>query len=204
MQNCNHKIVAFGFLAAILASMVFMSGGIKNVLAQTSPATPSTTHQGPASDANSTTTSSSMSNMNMSKAGTTNKTTVTRDSTTVLLEGKTIPGKGFIHLYDSTPYMINAGHIALHVPCDASSKPVVDVLIGPAPNFTKVQPDIIQVLSQPGKMCLYHVDINSDPAKKIYQTDVAIQNPSDKPILFPASSGVVIGVNEIQPGVPGG
>jgi hypothetical protein len=33
---------------------------------------------------------------------------------------------------------------------------------------------------------------------------VAIQNPSDKPILFPASSGVVIGVNEIQPGVPGG
>jgi hypothetical protein len=45
--------------------------------------------------------------------------TVTRDSTTVLLEGKTVPGKGFIHLYDSTPYMINAGHIALHVPCDA-------------------------------------------------------------------------------------
>jgi hypothetical protein len=145
-----------------------------------------------------------MSNMNMSTAGTTNKTTATRDSVTVLLEGKTIPGKGFIHLYDSTPYMINAGHIALHVPCDASSMPVVDVLIGPAPNFTKVQPDIIHGLSQPGKMCLYHVDINSDPAKNVYQTDVAIQNPSDKPILFPASSGVVIGVNEVQPGVPGG
>ena len=117
------------------------------------------------SKANSTTTSS-MSSMNMSTPGTTNKTTVTRDSTTVLLEGKTIPGKGFIHLYDSTPYMINAGHIALHVPCDASSKPIVDVLIGPAPNFTKVQPDIIQALSQPGKMCLYHVDINSEPAKE--------------------------------------
>jgi hypothetical protein len=145
-----------------------------------------------------------MSNMNMSTAGTTNKTTVTRDSVTVLLEGKTIPGKGFIHLYDSTPYMINAGHIALHVPCDTNSKPDVNVIIGPAPNFTTVQPDIIKELSSPGKMCLYHVDINSDPAKKVYQTDVAIQNPSNQTIIFPTTSGVVIGVNEIQPGVPGG
>ena len=142
--------------------------------------------------------------MTMSTAGTTNKTTVTRDSITVLLEGKTIPAKGFIHLYDSTPYMINAGHIALHIPCDANSKPVVDILIGPAPNFTKVQPDIIKELSQPGNMCLYHVDVDSNPAKKVYQTDVAIQNPSTQAITFPPSSGVVISVNEVQPGVPGG
>ena len=53
-------------------------------------------------------------------------------------------------------------------------------------------------------MCLYHADINSDPVKKVYQTDVAIQNPSAQAITFPPSSGVVIGVNEVQPGVPGG
>jgi hypothetical protein len=145
-----------------------------------------------------------MSNMSMSTSGTTNKTTVTRDSITVLLEGKTIPGMGFIHLYDSTPYMINAGHIALHVPCDASSKPSVNVLVGSAPNLKPVQPDNIKELSQPGKMCLYHVDVDSDPAKKVYQTDIAIQNPSDQTITFPATSGVVIGLNEVQPGVPGG
>ena len=46
-----------------------------------------------------------------------NKTTVARDSQTILLEGKTIPAKGLIHLYDSTPYMMNAGHVVLHIPC---------------------------------------------------------------------------------------
>ena len=75
------------------------------------------------------TTSTLLSNMRMSASGgTVNKTTVARDSQTILLEGKTIPGKGFIHLYDSTPYMMNAGHVALHIPCDASSKPIVNTL----------------------------------------------------------------------------
>lgn len=38
--------------------------------------------------------------------------TVVRDSQTILLEGKTIPSKGFIHVYDATPYMIMSGHVA--------------------------------------------------------------------------------------------
>ncbi|HJT48473.1 MAG TPA: hypothetical protein VJ729_09845 [Nitrososphaeraceae archaeon] len=39
--------------------------------------------------------------------GATNQsTTVTRDTVTILLEGKSIPGMGFLHLYDSTPYKI--------------------------------------------------------------------------------------------------
>ena len=201
MQDIK-KITTFGFLTAVLVSISILAGGKIIAYAQTNPAIPSTTDQG---TTNSSTDSTLMSGMNMSSAaGGSKGTTVTRDSVTVLLEGKTIPAKGFIHLYDSTPYMINAGHIALHVPCDTSSTPIVDVLVGPAPNLTKTQPEIIKELSKPGTMCVYHVDIESDPAKKVYQTDVAIQNPSDKPITFPASSGVTIGVNEIQPGVPGG
>jgi hypothetical protein len=196
-----NKIITLGFLAVVMASMVFMAGGLKTTLAQPNPAIPGS-DQGSSSNATSGTTPNMK--MNMSTSSTANKTTVTRDSTTVLLEAKTIPAKGFIHLYDSTPYMMNAGHIALHIPCDANSKPVVDILIGSAPAFKVVQPDIIKELSQPGKMCLYHVDINSDPAKKVYQTDIAIQNPSTQAITFPPSSGVVIGVNEVQPGVPGG
>ena len=71
-----------------------------------------------------------MSNMRMSTSGgTVNKTTVARDSQTILLKGKTIPAKGFIHLYDSTPYLTNGGHVVLHIPCDASSKSVVNTLI---------------------------------------------------------------------------
>ena len=37
---------------------------------------------------------------------------VVRDSAAILLEGKVIPTKDYIHLYDSTPYSILNGHIA--------------------------------------------------------------------------------------------
>jgi hypothetical protein len=198
-QNNKNKLVVFGFLTAVIASMMFiaLNGGIKVALAQ---------------GANET---SSSSGMNMTgtethghggggAAATTNQSTVARDSVTILLEGKSIPAQGFLHLYDSTPYMMKAGHIALHVPCDTSSKPSVNVLVGQAPNLKPVEPELLKELSQPGKMCIYHVDIDSDPARQVYQTDIAIQNPSNQTITFPAGSGVVIGVNEVQPGVPAG
>ena len=37
--------------------------------------------------------------------------TVVRDSAVILLEGKTLPANDFVHLYDTTPYMIKTGHI---------------------------------------------------------------------------------------------
>ena len=192
----NNGKASYITLAAILTSVVLVPSAITLAHAQATPLIPKAAQS---------TSTGSMSGMNMSAPSTSTKgLTTTRDSVTVLLEGKTLPGKGFIHLYDSTPYMILNGHVALHIPCDTSSKPDVDVLIGPAPNFTKVQPDIIKELSQPGQMCLYHADINSDPAKKIYQTDIAIANPTNQTIIFPPTSSVVIGVNGIMPGVPGG
>ena len=150
MQNKNNKVL-FGVLAAVVTSMVFMTsgGGIKTAFAQANPAIPSSN---PASGNTSSTTS--MSNMNMSTANTSNKTTVVRDSQTILLEGKTIPAKDFIHLYDSTPYMIMNGHIAMKLPCDANSVSPLKVLIGSAPNLKVVQPDLIKELSKPGSMCL--------------------------------------------------
>ena len=189
-----HKngIATYITVAAILALMVLVPSAIALAHAQDTSLVPKANQ--------------SMSGMKMAAPSTsTPNLTTTRDTVTVLLEGKTLPGKGFIHLYDSTPYMILNGHVALHIPCDTNSKPNVDVLIGPAPNFTKVQPDIIQAgLSHPGQMCLYHADINSNPSKKIYQTDIAIANPTNQTIIFPPTSSVVIGVNGIMPGVPGG
>jgi hypothetical protein len=180
----KNKKLLFGFMLGIIASMAVIAGagGVTNALAQ-----------------------GSMANMNMSSTSgaTSGNSTVTRDTVTLLLEGKTLTGKGFLHLYDSTPYMIMNGHIALHMPCDTSSKPVVNVLIGQAPNLKPVEPELIKELSQPSKLCIYHVDVGSDPAKKIIQTDIAIQNPTDKTISFPADSGLTIGVNEIMPGAEG-
>jgi hypothetical protein len=193
-SNLNYRIISGIFITTIL-SITIVTTGITKVLAQPTPMNPSHS-QG--------TTSGTMSNMNMSSTGATGKSIVTRDTVTLFLQGQTIPAKGFLHIYDSTPYMINAGHLALHIPCGLNSKANVNVLIGPAPALKVVEPDIIKELSQPGILCLYHVDIDSDPAKKVYQTDVALQNPSDKPITFPPSSTAVVGVNEIQPGVPGG
>ncbi|MGA9150992.1 MAG: hypothetical protein WBZ36_10455 [Candidatus Nitrosopolaris sp.] len=95
---------------------------------------------------------SSMSGMNMSKmvAPTGMKMaaippmqgqTVVRHSATVLLARQTIPAKGFIHLYDVAPYMIHDGHVALHVPCDTSSKLVANLLVGQINGtFTAIQP----------------------------------------------------------------
>ena len=191
-----HNSTKFTFItvAAIVASMIFVPRAIILAQAQGVPIVPKVTQAA---------SGGSMSGMNMSVAASLTGESVTRDSVTLLLEGKTIPGKGFIHLYDSTPYMIHNGHVALHVPCDTSSKPVVNLLVGQFPNFTAIQPYNIKELSQPGQMCLYHVNINSDMAKKIYVTDIAIQNPSNQTIIFPPTSTVIIGVNGIMP-LPGG
>ena len=85
-----NKTIVFGILAAAVASMIFLAGAeITNASAQAS-------------------------NVTSSKAAAPSimQGTVVRDSAVILLEGKTIPANDFIHLYDTTPYMIKSGHIA--------------------------------------------------------------------------------------------
>jgi hypothetical protein len=134
-------------------------------------------------------------------------TTVVRDSVTILLEGISIPANDYIHLYDTTPYMIMNGHAAAKVPCDANSNPEVQILIGSAPDLNPADFELINELSNPGGLCLYHVDLMSNSsattggvnATATIITDVAISNPSNANMTFPATSTVVIGVNEIMP-----
>ncbi len=121
--------------------------------------------------------------------------TVTRDSQTVLLEGESLPEGDFIHLYDSTPYKIMNGHIAAKLPCNDANSTDVNVLIGQAPNLQPAELEFVGPLSTPGELCLYHVDIASDETTPI--TDIAIQNNSTEDIDFPATSTIVLGVNEI-------
>jgi hypothetical protein len=75
---------------------------------------------------------------------------VVRDSQTILLEAMIIPEGGFIHLYDSTPYMITNGHIAANIPCDDNSTSPFVILTGQAPNLTAAHLEIVNELSTPG------------------------------------------------------
>jgi hypothetical protein len=122
---------------------------------------------------------------------------VVRDSQTILLEGKTIPSNDYIHLYDSTPYMITNGHIAAKLPCDANTTSPLKILIGQAPNLKPAELEFVKPLSTPGKLCIYHVDIPSKPGEVI--TDIAIQNPTANEMKLQPTTTVVIGVNEIVP-----
>ena len=145
---------------------------------------------------------SGSSSYNIANAqGSQQQKSVVRDSQAILLEDKTMPANDYIHLYDSTPYMIINGHIAAKLPCDTSNTSPLKVLIGQAPNLTPAELEFVKPLSTPGKMCIYHVDIPSKAAEVV--TDVAIQNPTTSEIKLPSTSSVVIGVNEIV-SLPGG
>lgn len=124
---------------------------------------------------------------------------VVRDSQIILLEGKTLPSKDYIHLYDTTPYLIKLGHIAAKLPCDNNNKTSLNVLIGQAPALKPADLELVKELSKPGTMCIYHVDIESGPQGVNPITDIALQNPTDNEVKFGPTATVVIGVDEISP-----
>jgi hypothetical protein len=190
MRKSNLKVLFLGFIFAGLIGL--STNGLNNMvqptLAQGGENATGTTETSEAPEMH----SENMTGM---------PTNVVRDSVAELLEGTSIPGGGFIHLYDTTPYMIMNGHVAVNVPCEDNSTASVQVLIGQAPNFTAAELENLPELSTPGEMCLYHVDI--EPHEEVI-TDVAIANPGEEDLEFPPGSTAVIGVNEIMPGAEEG
>ena len=131
-----------------------------------------------------------------------NKTSTVRDSVTVLLQDNIIPAGDFMHLYDSTPYHIMNGHIALKVPCENDSTSPIQVLVGSAPNMTTATLENVPPLSTPGEQCLYHMDLM--PSGNVTTlTDIALKNTAEENIEFPPTSTVVIGINEVKKGEHG-
>jgi hypothetical protein len=131
-----------------------------------------------------------------------NETSTVRDSVTELLQDKIIPGGDFMHLYDSTPYHILNGHVALKAPCEGDSTTPVQILIGSAPNMTAATLENIAPLSTPGEQCLYHADLIPSGNVTII-TDIALKNPTEEDLEFPPTASVVIGINEITKGEHG-
>jgi hypothetical protein len=116
------------------------------------------------------------------------------DSVTVLMDGKTIPGKSFIHLYDSTPSPIASGHVAAHLPCDAGGEATVKVVGGIAPDVAPLNMTLVDQMSMLGNICMYHVDIPQQNTTSI--TDIALLNPVEQSIILPDATSVVIHVSE--------
>jgi hypothetical protein len=197
MKKVAERLSALGVLVFALGALTFLSASIASL-------TPAIAQQ------TTTTNATSPEVAPEGGAATTEEHTDTftvRDSVFALLADQTIPASGFIHLYDSTPYSITNGHIAAKIPCDDNSSPLLNVLVGVAPNLAPAPLELVPPLSTAGELCLYHVDLpppaqaNATSANTTTMiTDIAIQNPGDEDVTLPSTSTVAIGVNEITKG----
>lgn len=133
--------------------------------------------------------------INSQVAEMTNDVTV-RDSNSILLQGYEIPTGDYIHVYDSTPYQIESGHIAVKLPCNDENISDIMVYAGKAPDFQPIVLNLISELSNSDDLCLYHADLRSDSDNPI--TDIAIQNESPEDIEFPETSSIVLDISRIS------
>src|SRR5918996_5171058 len=135
-------LFAVGALAFLLASMV----SITPAIAQQTTTNTTSGEVAPEGEAAMTEEHESSSNE------TATDTFTVRDSVFALLTDQTIPSNSFIHLYDTTPYSIKNGHVAAKIPCDDDSTPLLDILVGAAPEFTPAPLELVANLSTPGEL----------------------------------------------------
>jgi hypothetical protein len=182
----NKRFFVTGTLIAVIISMVFMLNRVVDI-AVAQETTNATTN---------TTTMEEPSNI-AEESSKQQQGTIVRDSSTILLSNETIPAGGFIQLYDSAPYAIVNGHITAKIPCDDNSNSTLTVLTGSIPELQPAELKLVQNLSTPGKLCMYHIDLPSEGESGFIITDMVIKNPGVDDIKLPATSTVVIGVNKI-------
>jgi hypothetical protein len=181
----NKRFFVSGTLIAVIISIVFMLNRVVDI-AVAQETTNTTT--------NTTTMEEEPSNI-AEESSKQQLGTIVRDSSTILLSNETIPAAGFIQLYDSAPYAIVNGHIAAKIPCDDNSNSTLTVLTGSIPELQPAELKLVQNLSTPGKLCMYHIDL--PPEGGFIITDIVIKNPGVDDIKLPATSTVVIGINKI-------
>ena len=117
------------------------------------------------------------------------------DSTTLLLDLKTIPANDYIVLYSLAPRVIGSGSIVAKLPCDDNSEPKNWMLIGGVgTDLSPIKVDLIQ--GTPGSMCAYIASIPNESAPNI--SGVVLVNTTDDPIRLPRTSSIVITVQEVS------
>ena len=127
---------------------------------------------------------------------------IARDSITVLLEGKSINPDGHIHLYDTGKFHIMDGHAAIKIPCNENSEPLLELEGGVATKETfmkKLELHHVANMSHPSQTCMYHSDLESAMGEGGFLLiDIALHNPSQQKITFPAESVAIVSVNELM------
>jgi hypothetical protein len=214
MKKAAERLFLLGVLAfAAIGALAFISAPIASltpaIAQQTTTTTDTTSPEGGSGPA----TTEEHEHESSSSNETSTDTFTVRDSVFALLADQTIPSSGFIHLYDTKHYSIISGHVAAKIPCDDDSTPLLNILVGVAPNLTPAPLELVLPLSTAGELCLYHADLpapgqanattanaTSANATATMITDIAIQNPGDEDVTLPSTSTVVIGVNEITRG----
>ena len=216
-MNINERLSALGVLAfAAVGALALISSPITSLtpaLAQPTATTNATTPEAAPEEEGGATAMTEEHAQESTSNETHQDTFTVRDSVFALLADHTIPASGFIHLYDTTPYSIKNGHIAAKIPCDDESTPLLDILVGVAPDLTPAPLELNANLSTPGELCLYHTDLpapdqanttttsaNATTTNATMITDIAISNPGDEDVTLPSTSTVVIGINEIEKG----
>jgi hypothetical protein len=150
-----------------------------------------------------------------------NNTPVLWDYDTVLLSRQVIPANDFIPIFDALPDEMD-GHVSTKLPCSANSTTqlklyVAKFSIGQTPEVTSVPLQIVNQLSKPGYMCVYHADIpsttissndtkvNNTHATKLQSKDnltntsIELFNPTASQITLPDTSSAAIGMNQTIP-----
>jgi hypothetical protein len=206
-MKVSERLAALGVIAFALGALAFLSAPIVSLIPAVAQQTTNATSPEAAPEDEAAMTEEHVQESSSNETHT--DTFTVRDSVFALLADQTIPSNDFIHLYDTTPYSLTNGHIAAKIPCDDDSTPLLNILVGIAPNLSPVSLELVPPLSTAGELCLYHVDLpapgqanataaNATNATMI--TDIAIQNPGDEDVTLPSTSTVVIGVNEIARG----
>ncbi|MGC1931594.1 MAG: hypothetical protein WA667_21695 [Candidatus Nitrosopolaris sp.] len=155
-----------------------------------------------------------------------NSTLVVWDYDTLLLSRQIIPPKDFMPLFDALSYEVMDGHVSAKLPCNANSTSPLKIFIakigvGQTPEITPVHLQLVNELSKPAYMCVYHADLPSTSATRtsgpnetkgnntytaksvavdnLTITDIELLNPTNSQVVLPDTSSIAIGLNEIIP-----
>lgn len=150
-----------------------------------------------------------------------NNTLVVWDYDTVLLSRETIPPNDFIPIFGTLPDDMD-GHVSTKLPCSTNSTTplkiyVAKISVGQTPHVKSVPLQIVNQLSKPGYMCVYHADIPStttssketkannthaiisEAKDNLTNTSIELFNPTTSQITLPDTSSAAIGINQTVP-----
>jgi len=145
-----------------------------------------------------------------------NNALVVWDYDTVLLSRQIIPPNDFIPIFGTLPDDMD-GHVSTKLPCSANSTTPLKIYVakfsvGQTPQVKSVPLQIVNQLSKPGYMCVYHADIPSTSTSsketkvnnthaiisedRLTNTSIELFNPTTSQITLPDTSSAAIGINQ--------